>query len=84
MPIASFPELTAAEADAVTGDIQKIFFAFMEKFFNEYYGRVAEDKPQNMKITRLQIPTSTPGVFNTTYTVVLKTAILTQEVQPEA
>ena len=36
VPIATFPEMTAEEADATTGDIRKVIYAICEKIYQEY------------------------------------------------
>lgn len=50
VPLATFPELTATEADASTGDIRKIVYAIMRKLVNKWYATDAADRPSNMKI----------------------------------
>ena len=52
VPIASFPELTAAEADALTGDIRKVCFALTKKLSDAYEALASADKPANMVIGR--------------------------------
>lgn len=52
VPIASFPELTAAEADGTTGDIRKVAFAVAKKLADVYEALAAADQPTQMKIAR--------------------------------
>jgi len=52
VPIATFPELTAAEADAVTGDIRKILYAICEKLYQQWLATESADRPSRMSITR--------------------------------
>lgn len=66
VPIATFPELTAAEADAVTGDIRKVSYAILEKLYQEYANRPQADLPQKMQITKGQAM-NTLGQIVTTY-----------------
>lgn len=54
VPIASFPELTAVEADGATGDIRKLAYAIAEKLYAEYAERAEADRPQRMQITKGQ------------------------------
>lgn len=52
LPIASVPQLTAAEADAATGDSRKLIYALIhqiEKAFNEI---TLADRPTKLAITK--------------------------------
>lgn len=51
-PIASLPELTAAEADAVTGDSRKILYALLAQFEAWYSALDTADKPAKMVISK--------------------------------
>lgn len=83
-PLASFPELTADEAHGTTGDIRKIWFAILEKLWNEWNDRAAGDRPGKWTQTKsISINTST-GVVTTTYVSTIYTDILTQEVVDES
>lgn len=68
VPIATFPELTAAEADGTTGDIRKIAFALAEKLYQAYNGTAAADRPTKMTITRASSVNDTTGDVTRTYT----------------
>ena len=83
VPIASFPELTAAEADGTTGDIRKIVWAIMQKLYNEFNGRATADRPTKMNITKSSSINTTTGVVTNTFNVTLYTEIATQEVPAE-
>lgn len=52
IPIASIPQLTAAEADATTGDARKIVYAILRQVFDYYDGLATADKPARMTVTR--------------------------------
>jgi hypothetical protein len=66
VPIASIPELTAAEADAATGDIRKILWALSEKMWQRWDALVTADKPANMTIRKFsRIDPSTSEVTST-------------------
>jgi hypothetical protein len=52
VPIASFPELTAAEADGATGDIRKILYAICEQLYQEWNSTLAGDRPSKMTVGR--------------------------------
>lgn len=69
VPLATFPEVTAAEADAATGDIRKIVFAIMEKLFQEFNERATADRPTRMTITRGTSVNDETGEIVRTYTV---------------
>lgn len=62
VPLASFPEMTAAEADAATGDIRKILYAVCEALANTWYATAAANRPTYMTISR---STSTDETANT-------------------
>jgi len=83
IPISSFPELTAAEADAATGDIRKIWFAILEKLWNEWNDRAAGDRPGKWTQTKSMSVNTTTGVVTTTYVSTIYTGVLTQEVVDE-
>jgi hypothetical protein len=69
-PIASLPELTAAEADATTGDNRKVLHAFMERFFAWYNGLATADKPTQLSVSRSSSPPNqTTGYITRTFTV---------------
>lgn len=83
VPIATFPELTAAEADGSTGDIRKIVWAYLQKWYNEYNEREDVDKPTQWVIRKSVSVNATTGVVTTTFTNKFYTSILTQEVVDE-
>lgn len=84
VPIASFAELTAAEADAATGDIRKVVFAIMDCLADKWYSLAAADRPAKMTISRNTSTNETTGVARKTYTVVLETSVSAQEVVAES
>jgi hypothetical protein len=86
LPIASLPELTAAEADATTGDIRKIWYAFNEAIYTEYNSLAAGDRPGKMLMTKSQSTNTVTGVITTQYvtTLYLSAAVGGLEVVAEA
>ena len=50
IPIASIPELTAAEADAVSGDSRKVCYAFLKRMAAWYTSLAVADRPANLII----------------------------------
>lgn len=52
VPIASFPELTAGEADGATGDIRKVAFAIADKLYTKFVAEGAASQPAKMNITK--------------------------------
>ena len=81
LPIASFPELTAAEAHTSTGDIRKILFAVIAKLHQDAAALAAADKPQRMAIARSTMEIS--GVPVRTYTIKFTLADAGMEVAAE-
>lgn len=51
-PIASLPQLTAAEADGTTGDWRNCLMRFIDHTFDYYNGLAAADKPGKVLMTR--------------------------------
>jgi len=68
LPIASVPELTAAEADASSGDSRKIAYALMEQLHAWYSAIDAADRPAKMNVRR-SMSVESPSVSRVVYTV---------------
>lgn len=83
VPIASFPQLTAAEADGTTGDIRKIMYALSEKMYAAYIALAVADRPAQMTITRSSSVNATTGVITHNYTFKFNNTIATQDVAAE-
>jgi hypothetical protein len=84
VPLATFPELTAAEADAATGDIRKIMFAIVEKFYSVYIATLSADRPTKFTITKTATADMVRGVLKNRYTIICETDVSAQEVREEA
>lgn len=73
IPIAAFPELTAAEADASTGDSRKFIFALLTGLEAAYAAIPAANRPAQMLITKsqgvLNQSNEFPVSFNVNFTV---------------
>jgi hypothetical protein len=52
VPIATFPEMTAAEADGDTGDIRKVWYAMVAKMYADWLSLATADRPVKMTMTR--------------------------------
>lgn len=52
IPIASLPELTAAEANASTGDIRKILYALACKAYDIYNTLAVANRPAEMVVAK--------------------------------
>lgn len=66
-PIASVPELTAAEADAVTGDSRKIIYALLERICAWNTALAAADRSTRMTINKGNAIETTGGNFSRSY-----------------
>jgi len=55
-PIASVPELTAAEADAVDGDLRRVWYALLMQLHAYFSTLNTEDKPAFMNVLRFTSP----------------------------
>jgi hypothetical protein len=84
LPIASLPELTAAEADAATGDIRKVVFALLQKLQAEWNALDAADRPAKMSLTKASTIDSTTGRVTHTFTARFYCAIASQDVEAES
>ena len=83
VPIASFSELTAAEADAVTGDIRKIVWAIMEHLYNAYNNTASANRPTKWTMSKSSSINASTGVVTNIFTATISTEIGTQEVADE-
>lgn len=83
LPIASLPQLTAAEADADTGDIRKVLFALCEKLWNEWNARAVADRPSQMTISKSASTSAGSGLLTHTYTLRFVNEISAQDVDDE-
>ena len=84
VPIATFPEMTDAEADATTGDIRKVLFAIMEQLWAKWLATATADRPAKMTINRGTSTDDRTGVVTKQFTLVFKTQVSGQEVADEA
>lgn len=71
LPIASLPELTAAEADAASGDIRKILYALMEKLYAVWAAQEVADRPTKFTLTRATSVNDETGLITRQYVVTL-------------
>lgn len=83
VPIASFAEMTAAEADAVTGDIRKVLYAICEHLYQEWNSTLAGDKPTKMTIGRTSTVNEANDEITKRYTLTFITTPSSTEVVPE-
>lgn len=84
VPIASFPLLTAAEADGATGDIRKIALAFLEQLYDSYSGTAIADRPGKMVITRTPAFSAATDQTTITYSVSFVTESTAYDVVSES
>jgi len=68
VPIASFPQLTAAEADAATGDIRKIAFAIVDRLYRAQEALAIDNRPEKMVIAKSDAVNATNDTIVSTYT----------------
>ena len=83
VPIASFPELTAAEADGTTGDIRKVAYAFCEKLNAQFVAEGA-NVPVRMQIGKNTAYNAQTGQITASYvfTFTLATALTDVAAEP--
>ena len=83
IPIATFPELTAAEIDSVTGDVRKFLYAICEKAWSRWNALLTADRPTKMTITKSSSVDATSGIVTNVYTFTFKNSITAQDVANE-
>jgi len=83
VPIASFPELTAAEADAVTGDARKIWFAICEQAYASWLATAAADRPEKMVMYKSSSTNVSTGITTHTYQFRFQNEVSAQDVADE-
>jgi len=83
VPISSFSELTAAEADASSGDIRKIWYAILQHMYDAYNDTASGDRPAKWTASRSISVNGTTGVMTTTFTNTIQTEVSAQEVVDE-
>ena len=83
VPIASFPELTAAEADGTTGDIRKFVFAVCAKLHAQWVATAEADRPARMTIFRSTNVNESTGDMTRSFTFQFSTGVTGEEVVAE-
>jgi len=83
VPLTDFPELTAAEADAATGDIRKIMFAIAHKFYDAWNDTVLADRPNRMTLNKSISTNVDTGIATNTFTCRFENEITGQDVADE-
>lgn len=83
LPIASLPELTAAEADADTGDIRKVMYALMSKMQAVWDALPSADRPTRMTLYHTASVDPTSGIITHSFTATFKNSVSAQDVADE-
>jgi hypothetical protein len=83
VPIASFPEMTAAEADGATGDIRKILYAICERCWSVWNALATADKPTKMTIGKSSNTNVLTGKITHQYTFTFINSVSAQDVDAE-
>ena len=83
IPIATFPELIAAEIDPVTGDVRKFLYAVCEKSWLVWNALLLADRPTKMAMSKSSSVDTATGLITNTYTFTFKNSIAAQDVAPE-
>jgi hypothetical protein len=84
VPLATFTELSAAEADASTGDIRDIVWALLQHLYDGWNDTASADRPTMWRSSKSVSVNTTTGVVTNIFTNTLYTSILTQEVVDES
>jgi len=83
VPLATFPELTAAEADGTSGDIRKIVWAIAHELWQVWLGTPAVDRPGKMTFRRNTVVDGDTGNWIETYDFTFVLVPTGTEVAPE-
>ena len=83
VPIATFPQLTAAEADAATGDIRKILFGVADALVNAWIAKAAADRPAKMTLSRSTSVNDQTGAVSRRYVFDFELSTVAEEVADE-
>ena len=83
LPIASLPELTAAEADPVSGDIRDIMYAFINQWYAVWNALPTADRSNKLTLNKTMSGTST-GLIQHQYIFTFLLAPTGLNVAPEA
>jgi hypothetical protein len=83
VPIATFPELTAVEADGTTGDIRKIIYAMVQASYAKFISLPVADRPTKMVVEKRSTLDAATNILTSVYTFTFKNEILSQDVAPE-
>lgn len=75
--------MTAAEADAATGDIRKVLYAICEKLWAEWNSRASADLPTKMSISRSTTVNEITDACTKRFTFTFVTVATSMEVTPE-
>jgi len=84
IPIASVPEITAAEADGATGDMRKCIYALLAKFYAFWLTIPVADRPANMTIYRSTSTNDVTGEITQTFQFQFKVTNTGTEVADES
>ena len=84
VPLATFTELTAAEADGTTGDIRKLLFAICYELFESWNGKATADRPSNMTISKSTLVDNPNATLTHTFSFKFVCEIGAQEVKDES
>lgn len=84
VPIASFAELTAAEADGTTGDIRKIVFAILEQLWTVWAATASADRPTKWTMSKSASVNTTTGITTVQYVNTFSVETTAQDVADES
>ena len=82
-PISCVPEITAGEADAVTGDIRAIMFSLLEQMYVVWNALATANKSTKMTITRSQSLNQSTTYITRSYTYTFVLSPTDVQVVPE-
>lgn len=75
VPVASFPEMTAGEADEASGDIAEILFAICEQISSVWQATATADRPTGWTLSKALSPDVTTGKDTVQYVLRFVTSV---------
>ena len=84
IPVATFPELSDAEANTSSGDIRKIVFAILEKLWLEWAATETANRPTKWTMTKSASVNTATGITTVQYVNTFSILTTGQDVADEA
>lgn len=84
LPLAAIPQVTAAEADAASGSLRKLWFGMCDRVKTWWYALDAADRPTKMTVSTSSSTNEATGQVTKTYVFQFVTEVSGEEVVDES